>query len=73
METKAHIEKLPNGKYRLVSKKTGKNLGTYDTLEEAKKREREVEYFKHKAMVGNPLALNYYTNNQGFANETLFI
>ena len=34
-------------KFRLVSKKSGKNLGTYDTKEEAKKRERQVQYFKH--------------------------
>lgn len=34
-------------KYRLVSKKTGKNLGTYDTKTAAEKRERQVQYFKH--------------------------
>lgn len=33
-------------KYRVNSKK-GKNLGTYDTKEEAVKRLRQVEYFKH--------------------------
>jgi hypothetical protein len=43
---KEHIEKV-GSKYRLVSKKSGKNLGTYDTKEEAKKRERQVQYFKH--------------------------
>lgn len=40
------IRKVKGG-YRLVSKK-GKNLGTYDTREGAEKRERQVEYFKHK-------------------------
>jgi hypothetical protein len=35
-------------KYRLVSKTTGKNLGTYDTKAGAEKRERQVQYFKHK-------------------------
>lgn len=40
------IKKLKNG-YSVVSSK-GKNLGgPYKTLEEAKKRLREVEYFKH--------------------------
>ena len=34
--------------YRLVSKKTGKNLGTYPSKEGALKRERQVQYFKHK-------------------------
>lgn len=40
------IKKLPNGKYRVLSEK-GKNLGTYDTKSEAKKRLRQVEFFKH--------------------------
>lgn len=43
----AKIKKLPNGQYRVVSKK-GKNLGTYQTKEEAVERLRQVEYFKHK-------------------------
>ena len=34
--------------YKLVSKKTGKNLGTYPTRAGAEKRERQVQYFKHK-------------------------
>ncbi len=33
--------------YRLVSRK-GKNLGTYPTKAGAEKRERQVQYFKHK-------------------------
>jgi hypothetical protein len=46
------IRKLKSGKYRLYSRKvdpkTGKrrNLGTFDTLEAAKKHERAVQYFK---------------------------
>jgi len=35
-------------RYRLVSKKTGRNLGTFDTKSQAKKREQQVQYFKHK-------------------------
>jgi hypothetical protein len=42
-----HIIKVGNN-YRLVSKKTGKNLGTYSSKSGAKQREREVQYFKHK-------------------------
>ena len=34
-------------KYQVQSE-SGKNLGTYDTKEEAEKRLRQVEYFKHK-------------------------
>jgi hypothetical protein len=46
------IRKLPSGKYRLYSRKkdprTGRrrNLGTFDSLEAAKKHERAVQYFK---------------------------
>jgi len=43
----AIIKKMPNGKYRVLSKKN-KNLGTFDTKEEANKRLQQVEYFKHK-------------------------
>lgn len=45
---KFHIRKLPNGKYRIYSIKTGKNLGTFNTRAAALKHEREIEYFKHK-------------------------
>ena len=41
-----HIVKHGSG-YRLVSKKTGKNLGDFKTKAAAKKHEREVQYFKH--------------------------
>jgi hypothetical protein len=47
------IRKLANGQYRLYSRKadpkTGKrrNLGTFDTREQAEKHERAVQYFKH--------------------------
>ncbi|HWF67468.1 MAG TPA: hypothetical protein VN670_09185 [Acidobacteriaceae bacterium] len=46
------IRKLKSGEYRLYSRKkdpsTGKrrNLGTFGTLEKAKKHERDVQYFK---------------------------
>ncbi|WP_280153620.1 hypothetical protein [Piscinibacter sp. XHJ-5] len=46
------IRKLASGEYRLYSRKkdpkTGKrrNLGTFDTLEQARQHEREVQYFK---------------------------
>lgn len=43
----AIIRKLPNGKYRVYSH-SGRNLGTYNTRDEAKERLRQVEYFKHK-------------------------
>jgi len=46
------IRKLKSGKYRLYSgkqnPKTGRrrNLGTFDTREQAEKHERAVQYFK---------------------------
>lgn len=41
----AKIRKLPNGKYRVLSEE-GKNLGTYNSRDGAKKRLKQVEYFK---------------------------
>jgi len=41
-----HIVKVKGG-YRLVSKKSGRNLGTYPTRAGAENRERQVQYFKH--------------------------
>lgn len=43
----AFIRKLPNGKWRVVSRK-GRNLGTYDTKEKAQVRLKQIEFFKHK-------------------------
>ena len=46
------IRKLPSGMFRLyshkVNPKTGKrrNLGTFSNLEDAKKHERSVQFFK---------------------------
>lgn len=42
------IRKVKGG-YRLVSKTTGKNLGSSKTLSGIKKREKQVNYFKHLA------------------------
>jgi hypothetical protein len=42
----AKIRKMPDGRYRVLSQ-TGKNLGTYKSHEGAKKRLKQVEYFKH--------------------------
>lgn len=48
------IRKLPDGRYRLYSRKkdprTGKrrNLGTFKTRAEAEKHEREIQFFKRR-------------------------
>lgn len=48
------IRKLKSGEYRIYSRKpeakTGKrrNLGTFSSLEAAKKHEREIQAFKHR-------------------------
>ncbi len=45
---KADMIKKVKGGYKVLSSK-GKNLGgPYKTLEEAKKRLRQVEFFKHR-------------------------
>jgi len=47
------IRKLKTGKYRIYSRKVDpktqkrKNLGTFDSLEDAKKHEQAIQYFKH--------------------------
>jgi len=46
------IRKLASGKFRLYSRKKNpktnkrRNLGTFSSLEAAKKHEREIQYFK---------------------------
>jgi hypothetical protein len=48
------IRKLRTGGYRLYSRKlnpdTGKrrNLGTFDTLEAARRHERQIQFFKKR-------------------------
>lgn len=39
--------KKENGKYIIHSEDGSKVLGTYDTEEEAKKRLKQIEYFKY--------------------------
>ena len=47
------IRKLKSGQFRIYSRKKDpktnkrRNLGTFDSLEAAKKHEREIQYFKH--------------------------
>lgn len=40
------IKKIKEG-FRVVSEKTGRNFGTYKKLEDAKRRLRQIEFFKH--------------------------
>jgi hypothetical protein len=47
------IRKLKSGQYRIYSRKVDprtnkrRNLGTFDSIEAAKKHERAIQYFKH--------------------------
>ncbi len=47
------IRKLKSGEYRIYSRKVDpetkkrKNLGTFDSMEAAKKHEKDIQYFKH--------------------------
>lgn len=40
------IKKLGNGKFAIISEKTGRRLGLYPTREEAEKRLQQIEMFK---------------------------
>lgn len=63
-----HIVKVKGG-YRLVSKKTGKNLGTYPTKAGAAKRERQVQYFKHHEDTSTALpSFKQFVAEQSHAN-----
>ena len=48
------IRKLKSGEYRIYSRKVDphtnkrRNLGTFKSMEAAKKHEREIQVFKHK-------------------------
>jgi len=48
IKKESKIKHMPNGKWRVTDSTGTKNLGESDTEEGAKKRLREVEYFKHK-------------------------
>jgi len=41
------VIKKQGRKYVVVSEKTGRSFGTYDTKAEAEKRLRQIEFFKH--------------------------
>jgi hypothetical protein len=48
VQRRLNMIKKVKGGYKVLSEKTGKNLGgPYKTREEAAKRLRQVEYFKH--------------------------
>lgn len=46
------IRKLKSGEYRIYSRRKNpkthkrRNLGTFDSLEDAQKHERQIQYFK---------------------------
>lgn len=48
------IRKLKSGQYRLYSRKTNpktgrrRNLGTFDSRDDAEQHEREVQFFKRR-------------------------
>jgi len=59
-----HIVKH-GSQYRILSKKTGKNMGTFPTRAAAEKHEREIQYFKH----ANEDASGYIPKNKKEAND----
>ena len=59
-----HIVKH-GSEYRILSKKTGKNMGTFPSKAAAKKHEREIQYFKH----ANEDASGYIPKNKREAQD----
>jgi hypothetical protein len=59
-----HIVKH-GSQYRILSKKTGKNMGTFPSKAAAEKHEREIQYFKH----ANEDASGYIPKNKKEAND----
>ena len=49
---KINMIKKIKGKYVVMSEKTGRKFGTYNTKKEAVKRLQQIEFFKH--LKGNP-------------------
>lgn len=60
-----HIVKH-GSEYRILSKKTGKNMGTFPTKAAAKKHEHEIQYFKH----ANEDASGYIPKNKKEAKDS---
>lgn len=53
----SYIKKLDDSKYRVYSEK-GRNMGTYSSLSAAKKRLRQIEYFKQENNLEQPIRIN---------------
>jgi hypothetical protein len=41
------IKRVKKGEYVVLSETTGRKFGTYKTMAEAKRRLRQIEFFKH--------------------------
>ncbi len=56
-----HIVKA-GGKFRLVSRTAGKNLGTYNSKAGAEKREQQISFFKHQNETANSFDSSHYND-----------
>lgn len=65
-----HIVKSGN-KFRLVSRKAGKNLGTYGSKAGAEKREKQVAFFKHQNETATSLDAGSYADEDGLSGSIL--
>lgn len=66
-----HIVKSGSG-YRLLSKKTGKNFGSASSLSAIKKRERQVQYFKHQNETATSMDAGSYNDGDEGLNGSLY-
>lgn len=68
MLKQSYIKKIHPSKYRVLSE-SGKNMGTYKTLSEAKKRLSQIEFFKQKNNLLQPLRTNLDLGERNTANR----
>ncbi len=63
-----YIKKIKDSRYRVFSQK-GKNMGTYETMDDAKKRLRQIEFFKRKSPISKKLSFLEMVFNQNGLNK----
>jgi|GEM_PF-2146040 GH24 family phage-related lysozyme (muramidase) len=64
-----YIKKIKDSRYRVFSEK-GKNMGTYKTMDDAKERLRQIEFFKRKSPLSKKLSfLEAVFKEKGLAKE----
>lgn len=66
IEKYAYIRKLHDGKFRVYSEK-GRNMGTFPTRSQAKKRLKDIEFFKRRNQADN--AFDFFRQNLDYGER----